>query len=146
MIKPRTNKDLPNSRIEMREKLVSEFTAFHQRRSFNRRLTQITIGTILVAACAIGAIQNARLWERPIAKHPNETKNALADPTLVGTKSESNRNNQINPASYTSMKVEILTDESLEKLLQETQTDWFVASVDGKMQAFQVGQGRGTRN
>jgi hypothetical protein len=151
---------VPADRHAMRVTLTKQFMAYHQRRRWLRRggvamvVIAATLGGTLVWHTTFSGRVDSKLEGSRLALGSSATSSATAETaataTGVDTRSaafeSAHRDVQtfdgqgarkaIDPAKYTSISVEVLSDEELEATLRETDSEWFVVEVEGKLQAF----------
>jgi hypothetical protein len=146
-----------SDRHAMRVTLTKQFVAYHQRRRWLRRggvamvVIAATLGGSLVWHTTFSGRVDSKLEGSRLALGSSATSGATAA-TATGVDTQSaafesaHRDVQtfdgqgarrtIDPAKYTSISVEVLSDEELEATLRETDSEWFVVEVEGKLQAF----------
>lgn len=140
----KSNPSPESKRIEsaaqaLRQPLTDRFLAYHRQRIRRRILVRISTGLVLLVWAAAG------FWWVPrngSSSSVSEIESTLPDLTLgalaESTSADAALDGAILPEKYKSFKFEVLDDSGLIQSLQETQSDWFVATVDGEIRAFQT--------
>jgi hypothetical protein len=146
-----------SDRHAMRATLTKQFMAYHQRR---RWLRQGGVAMVVIAAMLGGSLVWHTTFSGPVDSKLEGSRLALGSSATSGATAatatgvdarsaaleSAHRDVQtfdgqgarraIDPAKYTSISVEVLSDEELEATLRETDSEWFVVEVEGKLQAF----------